>query len=202
VVGDRSYPDVVRRRALMVLLDSLEGDGRDIERTARVAEGLGDLQVYVVLRPLERLFDRQELPVKRGVMRALRFLFFKRTFGLLVQGLRVRDPGVRQAALEALGRLHFNHAFDPLVRIFREFEDADVRATALESIGRIPSLEAGDFLIEALRYEPDPLRGIAKRLLVEFDNRDLVPILRQHHAMETGPRGADLEEILRRVGAL
>jgi hypothetical protein len=203
VIGDRTYPDVVRRRALMVLLDCLEiEDPRDVERTARVAEGLGDLQVYVVLRPLERLFDRPEVPIRRGVMRALRFLFFKRTFALLMHGLRVSDAGVRQAALEALGRLHFNHAFDPLVRIFREFEDPEVRSTALESIGRIPSLEAGDFLIEALRYEPEPLRSLAKRLLIEFDNRDLVPILRQHHAMETGPRQGDLEEILRRIGAL
>jgi len=109
---------------------------------------------------------------------------------------------VRGAALEALGRLHFNHAFDPLVHIFREIEEPRVKAIALESIGRIPSLEAGDFLIEVLRYEPEPLRGLAKRLLVEFENRDIVPILRQHYQMEAGPRRADLEEILRQVGGL
>ena len=77
-----------------------------------------------------------------------------------------------------------------------------IRATALESIGRIPSLEAGDFLIEALRYEPEPLRGLARRLLTEFDNREIIPILRQHYYMETGPRRADLEAILRQVGGL
>ncbi len=203
VMGDRSYPDVVRRRALQVLLEQAESTrGSDPESLARVAEGLGDLQVYVVLRPLERLFEHHDVRVQRGVMRALRCLFFKRSFGLLGQGLRAADEGVRGAALDALGRLHFNHAFDPLVHIFREVEDPRVKTVALESIGRIPSLEAGDFLIEVLRYEPDPLCGLAKRLLAEFDNRDIVPILRQHYHMETGRRRSDLEEILRQVGGL
>jgi tetratricopeptide (TPR) repeat protein len=211
VVGDTSYPDVVRRRALIVLLDCLEEEaahpGIDVlsmetTRLARVAERLGDLQIYVVLRPLERLFDHADVRVQRGVMRALRFLFFKRSFGLLNRGLASSDDGVRQGALEALGRLYFNHAFDPLVRIFRETEDGTIKATALESIGRIPTLEAGDFLIEVLRYEPEPLRGLARRLLVSFENRDLIPILRQHYQMESGPLREELEYILRQVGGM
>lgn len=210
VVGDISYPDVVRRRALTVLLDCLEEEAirggavatlqLEPTRLARVAERLGDLQVYVVLRPLERLFDHRDVRVQRGAMRALRFLFFKRSFGLLNRGLLSPDAGVRQAALEALGRLYFNHAFDPLVRIFREIEDPTIKATALESIGRIPTLEAGDFLIEVLRYEPEPLKGLARRLLVSFDNRELLPVLRQHHQMETGALREELEYILRQVG--
>lgn len=201
VLGDRSFPDVVRRRALQVLLEATEA-GRDPARLAKVAEGLGELQIYVVLRPLERLYEQADVQVQRGVMRALRCLFFKRSFGILGKGLRATDAGVRQHALEALARLHFNHAFDPLTRIFREHEDAQVRSIALESIGRIPSLEAGDFLIEALRHEGEPLRRVAKRLLIEFENRDLIPILRQQHQMEAGPARGDLEEILRQVGGL
>lgn len=202
VVGDTSYPDVVRRRALNVLLDALEeGATADPERLAVIAERLGDLQIYVVLRPLERLFEHPAVEVKRGAMRALRFLFFKRSFGLLGQGLASRDRDVRQAAVEALGRLYFNHAFDPLVRIFRESEDDEIRATALESIGRITSLEAGDFLLEILRFEEEPLRSLAKRLLIAFENRDLIPILRQHYQMETGPLRGELEQILQQAGA-
>jgi len=211
VVGDTSYPDVVRRRALIVLLDCLEeatvpGAAGTLQidptRLARVAERLGDLQIYVVLRPLEKLFEHADVGVQRGVMCALRFLFFKRSFGLLNQGLAASDDGVRQGALEALGRLYFNHAFDPLVRIFRESEDSTIKATSLESIGRIPTLEAGDFLIEVLRYEPEPLKGLARRLLVSFENRDLIPILRQHHQMESGPLRDELEYILRQVGGM
>jgi HEAT repeat protein len=210
VVGDTTYPDVVRRRALIVLLDCLEEEAvrgqpvptmqLEAARLARVAERLGDLQIYVVLRPLEKLFEHHDVRVQRGAMRALRFLFFKRSFNLLNSGLASSDDGVRQAALEALGRLYFNHAFDPLVRIFRESEDPTIKATALESIGRIPTLEAGDFLIEVLRYEPEPLRGLARRLLVAFESRDLIPILRQHQQMESGPLREELDYILRQVG--
>jgi tetratricopeptide (TPR) repeat protein len=203
VVGDTSYPDVVRRRALNVLLDWLRGESaRDPSHLAAIAERLGDLQIYVVLRPLEKLFEHPDVGVQRGVMRALRFLFFKRSFGLLRSGLATQAGEVRQAAIDALGRLYFNHAFDPLVRIFRAHEEPEIRSTALESIGRIPSLEAGDFLIEILRYESEPLRGLAKRLLVAFENRDLIPILRQHYQMESGPLRNDLQQILQQVGGL
>ena len=201
VVGDKNYPDVVRRRALTQLLSVLVDQGQDEpSRLARVAEGLGDLQIYVVLRPLERLFEHPAEQVQQGVMRALRFLFFKRTFGLLQRGLRAEQEAVRLEAVEALGRLHFRHAFDPLVRIFREHDEPHVRSTALRSIGQIPSLEAGDFLIEVLRHEPEPLRTEAKQLLMRFDNREIYPILRQHYLMETGPLRAELEQILQQFG--
>jgi HEAT repeat protein len=107
---------------------------------------------------------------------------------------------VKQAAIDALGRLYFNHAFDPLVRIFREHSDPVVRSTALQSIGRIPSLEAGDFLVEVLRYEDGPMRTEAKRLLARFENREIIPILRQHQSMESGPMRAELDQILRQLG--
>lgn len=165
VIGEGRYPEPVRRRALNVMLSLLEGRAADAAGLAQIAEALGDLQIYPVLSPLERLFDNPDARVQRGVMRALRFLFFKRAFNVLGRGLKAEDYLVRQAAVEALGRLHFNHAFDPLVRIFRESTDNQVRTTALESLGRIPSLEAGDFLVEVIRHEGDPLRGTAKRLL-------------------------------------
>ena len=72
---------------------------------------------------------------------------------------------MRQAALEALKALHFPHAFDPLTRIFREHDDPTVKEVALESIARIGSLEAGEFLVEVLRYEAEPLRQVARRQL-------------------------------------
>ena len=200
VVGDRSYPEVVRRRALAVLIEALV-DGADTPaKLARLAEGLGDLQVYVVLSPLERLLQHASPEVHLGVMKALRYLFFKRTFGLLRAGLDHDHPRVRQEAINALGRLHFRHAFDPLVRIFRGHGEEDIRSTTLKSIGQIPSLEAGDFLIEVLRHEPEPLRTQAKQLLIEFEDRELIPVLRQHVEMESGKLKQDLAEILRQMG--
>jgi HEAT repeat protein len=107
---------------------------------------------------------------------------------------------VRQAALEAIASLHFPHAFDPLTRIFREHEQPLVKQAALESIGRIASLEAGEFLIEVLRYEAEPLREVARRLLSQFDNPDVFPILKKHLEVESGPVRQALEQVLRSVG--
>ncbi len=199
VLGDRGYPEVVRRRALSLLIDAMvEGDAAP-EALAGLAERLGDLQVYVALSPLEVLYERGPDVVRRGVMRALRYLFFKRTFGLLQRGLRAEAPPVREEAVAALGRLHFRHAFDPLVRIFRDDPDPRVRSTALQSIGQILSLEAGDFLVEVLRQEPDPLRAQAKQLLIQFENRDLLPILRQQAEVASGQLRQDLQEVLQRL---
>ncbi len=203
VLGDsKAYPTVVRRRALIALLLLLEGteeEAADPERQAAVAEGLGDMQIYLALSPLERMLSHPAPRVQQGVMIALRFLFFKRSFGLLRQGLASPYAGVKHEALLSLARLHFRHAFDPLVRIFREHSEEEVRLTALRSIGQIPSIEAGDFLVEVLRQEPEPLRGQAKLLLTTFDSPELLPVLRQHYQMETGDLRRDLGEILARL---
>jgi tetratricopeptide (TPR) repeat protein len=207
IIGDVRYADIIRRRALNVLLTHLDARPResgeiDPHTLAQIAQDMGQLQAYAALQPLERLSTHPHPEVRRGVMRALRHLYFKRTFNMINRGLRDEAPAVRQAALEAMTALHFPHAFDPLTRIFREHDDPRVKEVALESIGRIASLEAGEFLVEVLRYEPEPLRGVARRLLAAFDNPDVFPILRKHLEMEgSGPARQALEQIVRAVGA-
>ena len=202
IIGDGRYADMIRRRALNVLLAHLDaigpgGTASDDKVLGQIAQALGELQAYPALRPLERLFGHPAPAVRRGVMRAARNLYFKRTFGLITRGLRDEAKEVRQAALEAVAALHFAAAFDPLTRIVREHDDPRVKATALESLGAIATLEAGEFLIEVLRYEGDPLRDVARRLLTRFDNADIFPILRRHLEQESGPARALLEQILR-----
>jgi hypothetical protein len=107
---------------------------------------------------------------------------------------------VREGALEAMTALHFPHAFDPLTRIFREHDEAKVKEVALRSIGRIASLEAGEFLVEVLRYEAEPLRGVARELLAQFDNPDVLPILKKHLELESGQARQSLEQIVRALG--
>ncbi len=208
VVGDVRYADLIRRRALNVLLlhaDAAQRSGPHVINStelepnalAHVAEKLGGLQAYAALRPLERLYQHPHPEVRRGVMRALGHLFFKRSFQLINRGLRDEAEPVRQAALESMAMLHFPHSFDPLVRIFREHEDPHVKEVSLESLGRIASLEAGEFLLEVLRYEADGLRNVARRLLAQFDNPDILPILRKHLELESGPSRVSLEQIVR-----
>ena len=207
IVGDVRYADMIRRRALTVLLKHLEagqraGSGGELDPhvLSEIAQGLGELQAYAALRPLERLYEHPRDEVRRGVMKALKHLYFKRTFLLINKGLRDESRAVRDAALEAMAALHFPHAFDPLTRIYREHDELRVKEVALESLGRIASLEAGEFLVEVLRYEGEPLRDVARKLLAQFDNPDVLPILRKHLELESGPSRQALEQIVRALG--
>jgi hypothetical protein len=198
LIGNLEYPDAYRRRALGLLLEPGPTPA-DSGGWARVALKLGDLQLYPALRPLERLYERGDARVRAAVMRGLGQMFYKRSFGLLGRGLADPDAQVRDAAVEALRKLHFPHAFDLLVRIFRESTEERVRVVALESIGELGSVDAGEFLIGVVRHESDLLRRVGQRLLVRFENPEIVGIVRSYLENETGPARAALEQVLRQL---
>jgi hypothetical protein len=203
IVGDLRYPNGIRRRALVVLLIMADAQARnavgETDTLVEVAEKLGELQSYAALSPLEKLFASPEPVVRRAAVRALRFLFFKRSFVIVRKALADPDAQVREAALVAIGGLHFPHAFNPLARIYRESTDPRVRAAALQSIGKIQTVEAGEFLVMVLRQEGGNLREAAYTALVQMDTPDVLPILRQHHEIETNPQVREtLGELLRR----
>ena len=203
IVGDLRYPNGIRRRALVVLLTLADAQTRkqdgDTETLVHVAELLGELQSYAALSPLEKLFAAQDPVIRRAAVRALRFLYFKRSFVIVRKALADPDAQVREAALVAIGGLHFPHAFNPLARIYRESNDPRVRTSALQSIGKIQTVEAGEFLVMVLRQETGSLRDAAHQALAQMDNADVLPILRQHHEIETNPQVREtLGELLRR----
>jgi len=203
IVGDLRYPNGIRRRALVVLLTLADAQARraqaDPETLVHVAELLGELQSYAALSPLEKLFASGEAAIRRAAVRALRYLYFKRSFVIVRKALADPDAQVREAALVAIAGLHFPHAFNPLARIYRETSDPRVRAAALQSIGKIQTVEAGEFLVMVLRQETGGLREAAYAALTQMDNADVIPILRQHHEIETNPQVRDtLGDLLRR----
>jgi hypothetical protein len=203
IVGDLRYPNGIRRRALVVLLTLADAQTRkaadDTETLVHVAELLGELQSYAALSPLEKLFASGDAVIRRAAVRALRFLYFKRSFVIVRKALIDTDAQVREAALVAIAGLHFPHAFNPLARIYRESNDPRVRGAALQSIGKIQTVEAGEFLVMVLRQEAGNLREAAYNALTQMDNADVIPILRQHHEIETNPQVRDtLGELLRR----
>lgn len=203
IVGDLRYPNGIRRRALVVLLTLADAQARKVEGStetlAHVADLLGQLQSYAALSPLERLFASPDPAIRKEAVRALRFLYFKRSFVIVRKALTDSDAGVREAALLAIAGLHFPHAFNPLARIYRESTDPRVRTAALQSIGKIQTVEAGEFLVMVLRQETGSLRDAAHASLGQMDNADVVPILRQHHEIETNPQVREtLGELLRR----
>ena len=102
-------------------------------------------------------------------------------------------PGQLQALLADLYDTPFEHHV-------HDFLITDPqRAAALQSIGKIQTVEAGEFLVMVLRQESGPLREAAYAALTQMDNADVLPILRQHHEIETNPQVRDtLGELLRR----
>ncbi len=204
IVGDLRYPNGIRRRALVVLLTLADAQARNAagstETLVNIAELLGELQSYAALSPLEKLFASPDPIIRRAAVRALRFLYFKRSFVIVRKALADGDAQVREAALVAIAGLHFPHAFNPLARIYRESNDPRVRAAALQSIGKIQTVEAGEFLVMVLRQETGNLRDAAHSALAQMDNADVLPILRQHHEIETNPQVREsLGELLRRA---
>ena len=203
IVGDLRYPNGIRRRALVVLLTLAAAQSRraegETETLVHVAELLGELQSYAALSPLEKLFSSSDPLIRRAATRALRYLYFKRSFVIVRKALADADAQVREAALTAIEGLHFPHAFNPLARIYRENNDPRVRGTALVSIGKIQTVEAGEFLVMVLRQETGALRQAAYEALSHMDNADVLPILRQHHEIEMNPQVREtLGELLRR----
>ena len=203
IVGDLRYPNGIRRRALVVLLTLADAQARraegETETLVHVAELLGELQSYAALSPLEKLYLSTDPVIRRAAVRALRFLYFKRSFVIVRKALADADSQVRDAALTAISGLHFPHAFNPLARIYRESADPRVRASALQSIGKIQTVEAGEFLVMVLRQETGNLREAAYAALSQMDNADVLPILRQHHEIETNAQVREtLGELLRR----
>jgi hypothetical protein len=203
IVGDLRYPNGIRRRALVVLLTLADAQVRKAENETdtlvTVAELLGELQSYAALSPLEKLYAAADPLIRRAAVKALRFLYFKRSFVIVRKALADSDAQVREAALTAIGGLHFPHAFNPLARIYRESADPRVRKAALASIGKIQTVEAGEFLVMVLRQEAGELREASYAALSQMDNADVLPILRQHHEIETNPQVRDtLGELLRR----
>lgn len=203
IVGDLRYPNGIRRRALVVVLTMADAAFRDAQNDPdtliHVADLLGELQSYAALNPLEKLYDSENFQIRCAAVRALRFLYFKRSFVIVRKALVDREASVREAAIEALRGLHFPHAFNPLAGIYRETEDPRVQSAALQSIGKIQSVEAGEFLVMVLRQEEGPMREVAKGALAALENADVQPILRQYYEIETNVEVREsLGDLLRR----
>jgi hypothetical protein len=203
VLLDEKFHDFTRRRALLCRLHQLSdvtGRGGP-ELLAGLALQLGRTELYSALAPLERLYQHTDARVRVACLRAVRQLYFKRSFVLVQQGLRDADPTVRSEALAAVAQLHFGHALDPLARIYRDATDLKVRRTALASIGKVPSVEALELLVDALRHGDAEEQRIARELLTRSDHGEAVAVLKNAEAAETGAAQAELTAVLRARGA-
>lgn len=151
----------------------------DPTAAGELAAALGRIQVYEVLRPLERLYGHPSPEVRAAVMTGAGQVYCKRTFGLIRSGLVDESATVKEEALRALRGLRFRDGLDALVRIFRDSTEERVRVAALETIADVGSLEAGLVLVDAVRQEHGAVRAAAEARLRLFHNDDLAPMIRQ-----------------------
>lgn len=150
--GDR----ITRRAALIARLAALAAEGAppaDLPRgQAIVADLLAPVGLYGMLSPLETMFGSDHPSVRVAAIKSLSRYYYKRTFVTLERALVDADPGVVKEAVAALDRLRFDHAFDPLARIYRTSARLDARLAALKSIARIDALEAAELVLGVLEH--------------------------------------------------
>ena len=203
MVWNPDYHEVARRRALKLLLlihDERRAGAESTAGLCKIAEALGDIQVYAVLAPLEKLASHPEATVRAKAVGASQNLYFKRSFNLVRKGLGDTQE-IKEKALEALGALHFPHAFEPISRIYRENENPRVRKTAIKSIGRISSEDAAEFLLEVFRYETGELKRAAEESLRTSENRKLHELIEKQIVLETGEMKRSLQAIFDAIRA-
>jgi len=207
VLLDKRWPDLIRRKAMLARLTAFavesrpeDGSGPATSARVRLADQLAQLQLYAVLSPLERLFTRNERPVKVGVLAAMQQLFFKRSFVTVRAGLRDQDPAVVEQAAKAVESLYFQHAFDPLSRIVRESSQPQVRASALRALARVDTMEAAEFLLGILEHGAPADRVAALEGLKRARGARFIELARSAMHTTAPEVQAALREVLRQRG--
>jgi len=207
VLLDKRWPDLIRRKAMLARLTAFavegrpeDGSGPATNARVRLADQLAQLQLYAVLSPLEKLFQRPERPVKVAVLAAMQQLFFKRSFVTVRQGLREPDPAVVEQASKAVESLFFQHAFDPLSRIVRESPQPAVRASALRAPARVDTMEAAEFLLGVLEHGAPADRTAALEGLKRSRGARFIELARSAMHTSTAEVQAALRDVLRTRG--
>jgi tetratricopeptide (TPR) repeat protein len=175
---------------------------QDSAGAAELAVALGRIQVYEVLRPMEKLYEHNPSPeVRAAVMTGVGQVYCRRSFGLVRRGLEDPASRVRDEAVTALRSLRFRDGLDALVRIFRDATEDRVRIAALETIADIGSLEAGMVLLDAILYETGAVQVAAEGRLSTFSSEDLAPVLRQVLETESGYANPALRRAVAKMNA-
>ncbi len=151
-LGDR----ITRRSTLVARLAALAAElAPEQSRPAGdtiVASYLAPVGLYELLAPLERLAASDEVEVRLAAVRALSRYFYKRTFVTLERALTDVDERVVGEASSAIERLRFDHAFDPLSRIYRTSGAAKARIAALRALARIDVAESAELALGVLDH--------------------------------------------------
>lgn len=201
IAFSNEWPEFTRARALICRLFAQSALNQSDDSKVALAHLIGRAEVYASLKPLELLYAQENVFVRRAAVKAIRQLYFKRSFMTLAYALRDPDREVRNEAVLAIEQLHFTHAFDALARIYREATESQVRDAALRSIGKIQSLEAIDFLITVYLQSSGPVADLAREILVRAEHSETHNELARAMDDEQGDKKAGLSAILSARGA-
>lgn len=203
ILLDKRWHELIRRKAMLARLTALQvedrpddGGARILDSRLRLAEQLGELQLYAVLSPLEKLFERPERRVKIAVLQALQTLGYKRSFVTVRAALRDPDPLLVEQAAKAVEALYFPHAVDPLSRIMRESPQPPVRAGALRALARIDTVEAAELVLGVLEHGTPSDRTAALSAIKEGRGAKVVELARAALPNAKGAHQAGLREVL------
>jgi hypothetical protein len=202
IMLDSRNLELIRRKAMLTRLSALRAEssgGADASRAEariRLADQLAQLRHYAVLSPLETLFAMPERRVKLAVLEAMQTLFYKRTFVTVREALRDPDPLVIQRAAKTLEALHFEHAFDPLCRIFRESASPAARGAALAAVAHIDTREAAELLMGVVAHGAPSDRTAALTALRSTPAAHFVALARESLPTASEPFRSTLREIL------
>ena len=156
IVDRQSWTEVTRRRALVARIQALSLENAtgpaDGEQLVQLIGMLGQVELYSILAPLERLYESPLPNVRLAVVQALERFMYKRTFITIRRALSDAEPVVRQQVYRTIEALRFPHAFDPLARIIRESEDPRARAAAVRAMARIDTQQAAELLLGVFRH--------------------------------------------------
>jgi HEAT repeats len=210
VMLDLRFPEFMRRRAMLARLTALEAErvegdrGPAAERLrVRLASELAQVQLYVILSPLEHLFAQAskhaERRVQLAVLAAMETLVFKRSFATVRAGLADPDPAVVGQAVRALSAFQFEHAFDPLARLVRESPNPDARAAALRTLVHIDTTDAAELLLGVLEHGSRAERTVAVEALKKGAGTKFGELARQVLSQPVGPSTTELRAVLRDI---
>ncbi len=191
---------ITRRTALIGRLAALAQEGappaQAAPAAAMVASYLAPIGLYGLLAPLEALFERPEPAVRLAAVKALSRYFYKRTFVTLERALRDPDESVAEEASSALDRLRFDHAFEPLARIYRTTTRPKARLQALRAIARIDVVDAAELLLGVLEHGgPDEQEAALASLKVARSTR-FIELARAAYPQASDRLKKSLQEIL------
>ena len=167
---------IMRRSALLGRLSGLaleQAGATDLARgQAIVAHYLAGIGLYQILAPLEQLFESPSHDVRLATVRALSRYFYKRSFVTLERALDDPHKPVVGEAIEAIERLRFDHAFEPLSRIYRTSSQREARLSALRALCRIDVVDAAELLLGVLEHgSPDEQSAVTSSLKTSRGNR-------------------------------